>query len=550
MSLKPQPPQPIPTEIAAWGAKHLTTDSPYRLVGDTLFAQFHDADFTDLYHPEGKPGLSPVFLAFVTIFQQLEKLPDRAAANALVTRLDWKYALHRPLDDDGFDASVLVEFRQRLLDHAAESRFFTAILSQFQAMGLLKTRGRQRTDSTHVLGAIRALNRLETAGETVRLALNSLATAAPAWLQAQVQSDWLKRYGSPFKEWHLPQGETERKTLVNQIGVDGLHLLHAVDASDAPTWLRTLPAVEILRRVWIQQFYTDGVQIRWRTPEELPPATRAINSPHDVDARYSKKRSTIWVGYKVHLTESCDDDAPRLITNVEVTPAPIADTDMTDTIHQHLAEADRLPATHLVDAGYIDAEHLVTSQHEHQIDVFGPVPVDPSWQARAKTGFGTADFRMDWQAEVAYCPAGKASQHWRHEHDDHGNPVVHIEFARADCGTCDVRTACTRSTQRGRQLIIREHDRFAALQAARQRQQTPAFQEQYALRAGIEGSLSQGVRRCGLRQARYVGEAKNRLQELFVATALNIIRVSTFLAGEAFTARADPPFVRLMNAAA
>ncbi|NTU85722.1 MAG: transposase, partial [Chloroflexales bacterium] len=150
MSLKPQPPQPLPTEIATWGERHLAAESPYRLVGDTLFAQFHDADFTDLYHPEGKPALSPVLLAFVTIFQQLEKLPDRAAANAFETRLDWKYALHRPFDDEGFDPSVLVEFRQRLLDHEAEGRFFTAILSHFQAMGLLKTRGRQRTDSTHV----------------------------------------------------------------------------------------------------------------------------------------------------------------------------------------------------------------------------------------------------------------------------------------------------------------------------------------------------------------------------------------------------------------
>src|SRR5262245_40573495 len=99
MSLKPRLFGPIPAEIAAWGAKHLASDSPYRLVGDTLLAQFHDTDFSDLYHPEGKPGLSPVLLSFVLIFQHLEKLPDRATAEAFTTRLDWKYALHRPLDD-------------------------------------------------------------------------------------------------------------------------------------------------------------------------------------------------------------------------------------------------------------------------------------------------------------------------------------------------------------------------------------------------------------------------------------------------------------------
>lgn len=548
MSLKPQPPQPIPVEIAAWGERHLATASPYRLVGDTLFMQFHDADFTDLYHPEGKPGLSPVLLSFVTIFQQLEKLPDRAAGTAFATRLDWKYALHRPLDDAGFDASVLSEFRQRLLDHAAEARVFTTILSQFQALGLLKTRGRQRTDSTHVLGAVRALNRLETVGETMRAALNALAEADPTWLERQVPPDWLRRYGSPFQAWHLPKGEAERKTLVEQIGRDGQQILTAISA--APPELHTLPAIGVLRRVWIQQFYINDTQIRWRTAEELPPASLAINSPHDPEARYSHKRRTIWVGYKVHLSETCDDAAPRLITNVEVTPAPVADTTMTQVIHQHLQAADRLPATHLVDAGYVDAAHLAESQRDYQVDLYGPIPIESGWQAHTGSGFSTAAFTIDWDAEVATCPQGKQSHGWRHQRDGGGNPTINVTFAAADCQACPVRAGCTKATRTGRQLIIRERDAFLAMHAARQRQQTPAFKQQYALRAGMEGSLSQGVRRCGLRQARYVGEAKTRLQELFVATALNIARVSTFLAGEAFTERTPQPFVRLMNAAA
>jgi len=119
MSLNPQPPRDLPPEIATWAANHLPTDSPYHLVGETLYAQFHDLDFADLYHVEGKPALSPVTVALVTVFQHLENLADRGAANAVRTRLDWKFALHLPLDDDGFDASVLCEFRMRLLDHAA-----------------------------------------------------------------------------------------------------------------------------------------------------------------------------------------------------------------------------------------------------------------------------------------------------------------------------------------------------------------------------------------------------------------------------------------------
>ncbi len=549
MSLKPHPPAPIDATIAAWGARHLAAGSPYRLVGDTLFAQFHDNDFSDLYHPEGKPGLSPVLLAFVTIFQHLEKLPDRAAVTALVTRLDWKYALHRSLDDAGFDASVLVEFRQRLLNHAAEARCFEAILVQMQTLGLLKTRGRQRTDSTHVLGAIRALHRLELVGETLRVALNALATTAPTWLTAQVTPAWRDRYAVLFQQWHLPNAEAERTALATQIGQDGGQILRACWDANAPPEMRNLPAIRMLRQVWVQQYMWDADALRWRTRDDLPPAALAINSPHDADARYSNKRGTIWVGYKVHLSETCDDDAPRLFTNVAVTPAPQADTTMTQVIHQQLNAAHRLPAQHFVDAGYVDAEHLVASEQDYGVDLFGPTPVAPSWQAKAGQGYAAAAFTIDWAGKRATCPQGKPSHWWRHQRDGNGIPTVNIVFAAADCAVCPVRAHCTDAKRTGRQLNIREEAAFAALQTARARQQTASFKHQYALRAGIEGSISQAVRRCDLRHGRYWGLAKTRLQMVFTATALNIARGSSFLAGEAFVSRAAPPFVRLLTPA-
>lgn len=191
----------------------------------------------------------------------------------------------------------------------------------------------------------------------------------------------------------MPESQAKRQALALHIGEDGYQLLAAVAAPDAPPWLREIPAIEILRRVWIQQCYRDATTIRWRKEDELPPASLAINSPYDSEARYSSKHSIKWVGYKVYYTESCDEDAPRLISNVELTPAPLPDTEMTTTIHQHLADADRLPATHLVDAGYVDAEHLVESRRDYQIDLFGPIPVGSSWQARAAKGLTRARSR-------------------------------------------------------------------------------------------------------------------------------------------------------------
>jgi transposase len=548
MSLKPQPPRELPPEIAAWGAKHLSDGDLYKLVGDTLYPHYRDEDFADCYHPEGKPALSPVLLALVTIFQRREDLADRAASNAVRTRLDWKYALHLPLDDDGFDPSVLCEFRMRLLTHTAEARLFEQVLAQCTTLGLLKRRGTQRTDSTHVLAAVRALNRIELAGEAVRVALNALALVEPTWLQTHVEPEWEKRYGSPFAEWHLPQAQAERDVLVLQIGHDGQRLLQALYAPTAPPHLRELPEVDTLRQIWVQQYFIDGEQLRWRKPDNLPPATLAINSPHDAEARYSSKRSTIWVGYKVHLSETCDEDAPRLITNVELTPAPIADTDMTATIHQHLAEQNRLPNVHLMDAGYIDAEHLVTSRRDYQVELVGPVPVDSSWQARAGKGFDAGSFRMDWDGEVAICPMGKRSRRWKDEHDSNGNPTIHIEFAAADCRVCPVRAECTKSERRGRQLNIRRRETQQALQAARERQTTATFKEQYAQRAGMEGTLSLGVRSSGLRRSRYIGEAKTRLQELFIAIGLNLARVAVWLAGKRPLVKRRSAFAKLMTA--
>ncbi len=294
----------------------------------------------------------------------------RQAADAVRNQIDWKYVLALGLDDPGFDASVLSEFRSRLLAGGAEMQLFETLLSLLREQGFLKARGKQRTDSTHVLAAVVTLNRLECVGETLRHALNVLATVAPDWLGEVVPSPWYERYARRFEEYRLPAKKEDRYALAEQIGADGLQLLQLIDGEQEWAWLREIPAVQILRRVWMQQFYAcaPGSPVHWRVAEDLlPPAPLLISSPYDPDARWSKKRETTWTGYKVHLTETCDDDLPHVITNVETTNATLADHSMTDVIHTHLAERDLLPSEHIVDTGYMTSDHLVTSQ-EQQVD--------------------------------------------------------------------------------------------------------------------------------------------------------------------------------------
>ena len=270
--------------------------------------------------------------------------------------------------------------------------------------------------------------------------------------------------------------------------------------------------------------------MQWRTAEDLPPAPLLISSPYDPDARYGKKRDTEWTGYKVHLTETCDDDTPNVITDVITTPATTSDFDVTATIQENLVARTLAPGEHIVDAGYVTADHLLTSQRDQAIDLLGPAAPDRSWQARSEDGFAAAQFMIDWDREHALCPQGEASVQWFARQDRHGNTAIQIRFAKATCARCPVRARCVRSATEPRVLQIRDRDHYEALQAARQRQTTELFKTEYARRAGIEGTISQGVHLGDLRRSRYIGEAKTRLMHLLLGAAMNFMRVAAWFA--------------------
>ena len=327
MSLQAQTIPPVPEATARTAREAFPRGNRYMAMRDELGVFYSDQTFAALFPVRGQPAETPWRLALILVFQYAEGLSDEQAAEAVRSRIDWKYALSLELNDAGFDASVLSEFRSRLVNGGTEQQLLDVMLAQFKAAGYLKGRGRQRTDSTHVLAAVRHLNRLVLVGETVRHALNTLAVAAPAWLKPQLRAEWLESYGMPMDEYRLPKGQAAREALAAQIGADGRALLMAIYADDAPSWLRELPAVETLRQVWLQQYVVVDASepMRWRSQEEQPPAAELINSPHDVEARYGTKRTTNWLGYKVHLTETCDDDYPHLITHVLTTTATTPD---------------------------------------------------------------------------------------------------------------------------------------------------------------------------------------------------------------------------------
>jgi transposase len=534
MSMHPQPIGPIPEDTARVARAAFPKGTTYVQMRDVLGAIYEDEDFAELFEARGRPAIAPWRLALVTVLQFAEGLSDRQAAEAVRARIDWKYALGLELTDAGFDHSVLCEFRCRLLDGGAEQALLEKMLVRFKERGWLKVRGRQRTDSTHVLGALRVLGRLEQAAETMRAALNALALAAPEWIREHADPDWFERYGRRIEDYRLPKGKEARQEYLESVGADGMRLLGRIDDPHTPENLKGLAEIEVLRRVWEQQYdsvgETGGEPPRVRDPKEMPEAAHCIESPYELEARYATKRGMNWAGYKVHLTESCDGDLPNLITSVRTTVSTAPDVKQLCAIQEGLARSGLLPAEQLADAAYVCGSNLVSSR-ARQIDLIGPPYKDNTWQAKEKAGFDVSNFRVDWEKKIVTCPRGRQSIRWSETKTARGRSMIHIEFPPTDCAACPSRPSCTRAKNLPRTLTLQPKEEHEAIQLARGRQQTEEFTSVYSQRAGVEGTISQGVRSFGLRQARYRGLERTHLQELATAAAINVGRIADWLNG-------------------
>ena len=578
MSMQPVSwPDPDPVIAAAIAAKYRgKRPRPLAVqVRDWLGQWLADEDFAAAFGVRGRPGWSPSRLALVTILQRAEKLGDRQAAEAVRTRIDWQYLLGLPLDDPGFDHTVLPEFRAKVADTGLEQVALDALLERLTAEGLIKAGGRQRTDSTHVVAAVAALNRLELAGESVRAALEALAAAHPDWLAQRIcVPDFTRRYGTPMTSWRPPASQAQRDELAIACARDGYALLEAVRDSQAPGWLRELPAVDVLRRVLVQNYArtitSDGREVIKRREKEpdgdgLPPGHARIASPYDTDARRGVKREEFWLGYKLHVTETCDDAPPctcrpetsagssaggamagghdggehdkgcahlvfpNLITHVATTDATVTDNQMTGVIHDGIARKNLMPGRHYIDSGYLSAAVVVAARQTWGVALIGPLLADTSAQARAGNGYARADFTVSHDTRTVTCPQGKTSASWT-PCTQKGQAAAVATFSSADCGPCPARSLCTTSSKKRRQLTVLPRDLAEAQAAARTAEKTIPFQADYARRAGVEGTMHQAASH-GARRARYRSLPKTRLDHAYMACALNLLRLHAYWTG-------------------
>jgi transposase len=282
MALHPQTLPPVPDATAAAVRAAFPKGNLYVALHAEFGTLYADQLFADLYPPAGRPvEVSPWRLALVTVMQYMEGLTDRQAADAVRRCMDWKYALSLDLHAPGFDFTLLHDFRERLLAHDAPQRLLDTFLTACKARGWSKTRGTQRTDSTHVLAASRNLHRLACALTAMHHALNQLSeAAAAAWVRQWGPLEWYDRYGLRADRGRLPKETSKRDALALRIGADGSQLLDGVWHDERTLSLRTLPALESLRQIWVQHYYRGTVpgleELRWRTADERP----AIRGAH------------------------------------------------------------------------------------------------------------------------------------------------------------------------------------------------------------------------------------------------------------------------------
>jgi transposase len=513
----------IPADTAALGDVLLESDDPYRLVGQEASRFFRFEDFVSLYKSIGRGAICPIVLSLVTIFQFLENLPDREAAKQARLRIDWKYALHQSLTWLGFHYSDLCNFRKRLLEQEKERLVFEQVLQWVKSHGFARKYGKQRTDSSHVLGAVERMSRLELTWETLRVALHELKQTVPTWYEQTIPAAFHEAYHERQSDWKLTEDEVRQA--LQRAGLDGYWLLDHIDAT-APQVAQRLMEVETLRTILGQQFERTeaGVQAK-KVPIK---GKDIIVTPHDIDARWAEKRGYDWVGYKIQVTETADkEQAVQFITDVDTVAANDGDSQQVDPIQSRLEERDLLPREHHVDQGYTSGPNLAKSA-ERGVELVGPVAVD---QSNKPEGYRQGDFALDFEACKATCPQGRESVSWSEytapeAPDDSHRKEIKAKFGKA-CDGCPARSLCT-SSKTGRTLTVSAF--HAELSARRAEQQTDEFKERLKERSAVEGTISEFTRCHGARRARYRGKSKVRLQHLFTGVAVNIKRLARALA--------------------
>jgi Transposase DDE domain/Transposase domain (DUF772) len=490
-------------------------------------------ELAQCYQPDnGRPGLEPVVLLGVLIFQFLERVPDRQAAQLVKYHLGWKLALNLRLGAEGFHPSSLVHFRQRLLEAGKSDLALRAVVEALAEEGFIAKRAKQRLDSTHILGAVARLSALECVRETLALALEELqSNLLPSERPAFWEELW-ERYVESKLNYKTTAEVLQSKR--RQAGADCLRLLEWLEPVGAE--VRQGKAVTLLREVFAQQYELEQSAETSRGSVEPVKvhATGVVQNPHDADAQWSAKgqgkQKKDWVGYKVQVAETVgsQEESGRFITSVVTQRASESDdAGLPATLQKQEALGWPRPRELYTDGAYVSGQAIQQAQEEGW-ELMGPA--QPSAARKdLKEAYRIEAFEISISERKALCPAGQTSTNCSKLTEEKSGKVTYrFEFG-SQCHACLHRGDCVPQAQAHRTIVVGAYHQ--ALQQRRRQQKSEEFQRRMHQRNAIEGTISELVRGHGLRRARYKGLAKVDLQNQFIAAACNIKRwLQTLLA--------------------
>lgn len=482
----------------------------------------------------GRPAVDPVKLAGVTLLQFIEKVADRAATEHVVYHLGWKYALDLAVTDEGFHPTVLVYFRDRLEAKRAERVIFDGVVEWLMELGLVKKKGKQRLDSTHILGYVKEMSRLECAVETLRLALEDVEGEVGEGMRPEFWGRLWVLYVQSKVDWRL--GKSERESRYRRCGEDMREVLEWIDRNRAD--LSEREAVKLLRRVLEENFEVLEGELQRR----LKRSAHSVQNPHDPDAHYAEKRNKHWVGYKVHVVENVDPEQPakkkgepgeHFITEIFTTEAAQDEmAGLAEALKREQEHHEIEPQAMYADAGYVTENTLAKAQ-QNGMNLLGPTRPDPH-----KGPYNADAFHVDVDKRQAVCPLGKLSTQCSRIRDTYmATEYYRIEWG-SQCDCCPVQKQCTQSKSGRRILVVGlNHD---LVEKRRAEMRTAGFSKSMHPRNGIEGTQSELVRGHGLRQTKYRGLSRVGLSHYFMGAACNVKRYLNLLAFQMRPAAPSP----------
>jgi transposase len=470
------------------------------------------ADFESMYSEKGRPPVSPVVLIVILILQYIEGLSDRAAASNLRFRLDWKIALGLELDYEGIHPTTLVYFRDRLLANEKASFAFDRVLEHLKECGLVKKSSRQRIDSTHVIGEVRELSRIELFHETLRLFMEK-AISCKFLLPCSLQEKY-EYYISPVST--RGASDKQKAKFISEAGLAMKAFIEWGGSCRKSADIMALEAFQTLTTVFQQNFQDAGLQ-ESNVPELIPIATGKghVCSPHEPEARYANKGGKGWLGYKMQVAETVPEgeDLPNFITYIDVNDATDHDGDCVPDFIADQDERDLTPSEIYADTHYNSLKNIEELARQ-SIDLKGPVVPEPTKQAKPEN----QGFTYDAESQILSCPLGIEAEKISFQDPD----KIHGRFAAKTCMSCERRDVCA-PQRRGKQITFRLVSE--TLKTRREAMQTEAFKKEMHKRNGIEGTISGLVRGQRLRRSRYRGKTKVQLHIKFSGAAANLKRL-------------------------